>query len=55
MPVNERLPIYDVYLKRASDFFGIGKVRGLQVSNFCGQHSLYTPACKPSGAAWRML
>jgi hypothetical protein len=26
VPVNERLPIYDVYLKRASDFFGIGKV-----------------------------
>lgn len=29
VPVGERLPIYDVYLKRASDFFGIGKVRCL--------------------------
>ncbi len=26
VPTGERLPIYDVYLKRASDFFGIGKV-----------------------------
>uniref|UniRef100_A0A061S5R0 Pre-mRNA-splicing factor SYF1 n=1 Tax=Tetraselmis sp. GSL018 TaxID=582737 RepID=A0A061S5R0_9CHLO len=27
VPESERLGIYDIYLKRASDFFGIGKVR----------------------------
>lgn len=39
VPVAERLPIYDVYLKRASDFFGIGKVRApgrlCQCHEFC--------------------
>ena len=27
VPVTERLPLYDQYLKRATEIFGIGKVR----------------------------
>lgn len=26
VPTTQRLPIYDIYLSRASDFFGIAKV-----------------------------
>ena len=27
MPESERLALYDIYVARASEFFGIGKVR----------------------------
>lgn len=27
VPKNERLEVYDIYIQKASDFYGIGKVR----------------------------
>lgn len=52
VPVNERLPIYDVYLKRASDFFGIGKVGS---GNPVGTATRGVRPCMHYGAGWHTL
>ncbi|KAK9796969.1 hypothetical protein WJX73_001686 [Symbiochloris irregularis] len=37
VPVSERFPLYELYLARASDFFGVGKVREIYETAIEGQ------------------
>ena len=47
VPVPERLPLYDQYLKRASDIFGVGKV--------CCLHACCARRVHAHPRSWKLL